>query len=55
LAPLYAVAKSLTDVYTTLRREGSTLAILDRLMPFDDFNRVVGLEEKYALDAKYKR
>jgi len=54
LAPLYAVAKSLTDVYTTLRREGSTLAILDRLMPFDDFNRVVGLEEKYALDAKYK-
>jgi methylisocitrate lyase len=54
LAPLYAVAKSLTDVYTTLRRDGSTLAILDRLMPFDDFNRVVGLEEKYALDAKYK-
>jgi methylisocitrate lyase len=54
LAPLYAVAKSLTDVYTTLRRDGSTLAILDRLMPFDDFNRVLGLEEKYALDAKYK-
>lgn len=54
LAPLYSVAKSLTDVYTTLRRDGSTLAILDRLMPFDDFNRIVGLEEKYAMDAKYK-
>ena len=54
LAPLYSVAKSLTDVYTTLRRDGSTLAILDRLMPFDDFNRIVGLEEKYALDTKYK-
>jgi len=54
LAPLYSVAKSLTEVYTTLRRDGSTLAILDRLMPFDDFNRIVGLEEKYALDAKYK-
>ena len=54
LAPLYAVAKSLTDVYTTLRRDGSTLAILDRLMPFDEFNRIVGLEEKYALDTKYK-
>ena len=25
-----------------------------RLMPFDDFNRIVGLEEKYALDAKYR-
>ncbi len=54
LAPLYSVAKSLTEVYTTLRRDGSTLAILDRLMPFDDFNQIVGLEEKYALDAKYR-
>lgn len=54
LAPLYSVAKSLTDVYSTLRREGSTLAILDRLMPFDEFNRIVGLEEKYALDTKYR-
>ena len=54
LAPLYSVAKSLTDVYTTLRRDGSTLAILDKLMPFDEFNDIVGLNEKYALDAKYK-
>ena len=54
LAPLYSVAKSLTTVYTTLRRDGSTLAILDQLMPFDDFNGIVGLNEKYALDAKYR-
>lgn len=54
LAPLYSAAKSLTDVYTTLRQEGSTLSILDRLMPFDDFNSIVGLNEKYQLDAKYK-
>jgi 2,3-dimethylmalate lyase len=54
LAPLYSVAKSLTEVYTTLRRDGSTLAILDRLMPFDEFNGIVGLDEKYALDAKYR-
>jgi len=54
LAPLYSVAQSLTNVYTTLRRDGSTLAILDRLMPFDEFNGIVGLEEKYQLDAKYK-
>src|SRR3990172_5630727 len=53
LAPLYSVAQSLTDVYTTLRRDGSTLAILDRLMPFDEFNGIVGLEEKYELDTKY--
>jgi methylisocitrate lyase len=54
LAPLYAVAKSLNDVYSTLRRNGSTLDILDRLMPFDEFNQIVGLDEKYAIDAKYK-
>ncbi len=54
LAPLYSVAQSLTDVYTTLRKEGSTLSILDRLMPFDEFNDIVGLNEKYLLDAKFK-
>ena len=54
LAPLYGVAQTLTDVYKTLRRQGSTETILDRLMPFNQFNEIVGLEEKYALDAKYK-
>lgn len=54
LAPLYSVAKSLTEVYATLRRDGTTVDILDRLMPFDEFNRIVGLEEKYRLDEKYR-
>ena len=54
LAPLYSVARSLTEVYTALRHDGSTLKIIDRLMPFNEFNDIVGLEEKYALDAKYK-
>jgi methylisocitrate lyase len=54
LAPLYSVAQSLTEVYATLRKDGSTLAILDRLMPFNQFNEIVGLDEKYALDSKYR-
>jgi methylisocitrate lyase len=54
LAPLYSVAKSLSDIYTTLRREGSTMSILNRLMAFDDFNEIVGLNEKYAVDARYR-
>ena len=54
LAPLYSIAKSLTDVYSTLRREGSTTKILDRLMPFDEFNEIVGLEEKYSLDQRFR-
>jgi methylisocitrate lyase len=54
LAPVYSVAKSLAEVYSTLRRDGSTARILDRLMPFNDFNEIVGLEEKYLLDQKYR-
>jgi 2,3-dimethylmalate lyase len=54
LAPLYSVAKSLTEVYSTLRGDGSTTKILDRLMPFDEFNEIVGLKEKYSLDEKYR-
>jgi methylisocitrate lyase len=54
LAPLYSIAKSLTDVYSTLRREGSTTKILERLMPFDEFNEIVGLEEKYSLDQRFR-
>jgi 2,3-dimethylmalate lyase len=54
LAPIYTVAQSLSEVYSTLRREGSTLGILEKLMPFDEFNEIVGLNEKYSLDARYK-
>jgi methylisocitrate lyase len=54
LAPLYSVAKTLAATYETLRREGSTVRILDQLMPFDDFNEIVGLSDKYETDAKYK-
>ena len=54
LAPVYSIAKSLAEVYSTLRRDGSTVSILDRLMPFDDFNEIVGLQEKYTLDQKYR-
>jgi 2-methylisocitrate lyase-like PEP mutase family enzyme len=54
LAPVYSVAQSLKDVYLTLRRDGSTKAILDKLMPFDEFNQIVGLDEKYALDGRFR-
>jgi 2,3-dimethylmalate lyase len=54
LAPVYTVARALTEVYSTLRRDGSTSAVLDKLMPFDEFNEIVGLNAKYALDEKYR-
>ncbi len=54
LAPLYSMAKALADTYGTLRREGSTLRVMDNLMPFDDFNDIVGLNDKYEVDARYR-
>ena len=54
LAPLYASAKALKEVYGALRAQGTTQGILDRLMPFDEFHEIVGLDEKYALDARYR-
>lgn len=54
LGALYASARALKEVYTTLRKSGTTAGMIDHLMTFDEFHDIVGLEEKYALDARYK-
>ncbi|MGH7845212.1 MAG: isocitrate lyase/PEP mutase family protein [Candidatus Binatia bacterium] len=54
LSPIYACAQALKDVYSTLRRTGTTKETMDRLISFDEFHDIMGLHEKYALDAKYK-
>jgi hypothetical protein len=42
------------DAYARLRRTGDTRDAGDRLLSFDRFNEIVGVEEKYALDAKFR-
>lgn len=54
LGPLYASAKALQEIYATLRAHGTTENVLDRLVSFDEFHSIVGLEEKYVMDAKYR-
>jgi methylisocitrate lyase len=54
LGPLYASARALQDVYGALKRAGTTHEVMDRLISFEEFNDIIGLEEKYALDAKYR-
>jgi methylisocitrate lyase len=51
VSALFAAARAMEEVYGALRRDGSTRAVRDRMLAFDDFNRLIGLEEKYALDA----
>lgn len=54
LAPLYAAARALKDIYGTLAEKETTREILERLISFDEFHDIVGLKEKYELDRKYR-
>jgi 2-methylisocitrate lyase-like PEP mutase family enzyme len=53
VAPIYAAAKALIDVYGQLRREGSTRGSFDRLVPFAEFNDLVDLQAVYALERDF--
>jgi 2-methylisocitrate lyase-like PEP mutase family enzyme len=53
LTAIYAAARAMRDVFAHLRAHGTTRDALDRLLSFDEFHDLVGLEEKYALDARY--
>jgi 2-methylisocitrate lyase-like PEP mutase family enzyme len=55
LSILFAYAKVAREIVTALRCEGSTRSHVDKLMRFDEFNRLVRLESKYEAEEKYAR
>jgi methylisocitrate lyase len=55
LSGLYAAARALDETYRTLRRDGTTTALADRMMHFDEFNDLIGVEQRYAADDTYRR
>ncbi len=54
LTGVYTAAKAMSDAFDHLLEKGNSLAILDKMMQFDEFTSVVGLNEKLSLDEKYK-
>lgn len=54
LSGLYAAAGALDRTYRHLRAQGETDSISDSLIAFDEFAAVVGLEERYAADERYR-
>jgi 2-methylisocitrate lyase-like PEP mutase family enzyme len=50
---LYAVLKTLEEVFGQLQKTGTTLSVADRLHSFHEFNQLVGLNEYSALEIKY--
>jgi 2-methylisocitrate lyase-like PEP mutase family enzyme len=53
LAALYAAAKAVTEVLTELKERETTAALYDRMLTFDEFGDLVGLEQRYADEARY--
>ena len=54
LTALYASAKAMQDMFTLIKTAGTTKDSLDRLLPFQQFNDLIGLDDYYASDEKYK-
>jgi 2-methylisocitrate lyase-like PEP mutase family enzyme len=51
----YAITKAVRDLFETLYRTGTTAGLEDRMVKFDEFNRLVGLEETRKKEEKYMR
>lgn len=54
LAGLYAAAKAVQQVYQKLKADETTSGLEDRLMTFDEFNDVIGVDRKYDLATRYE-
>ena len=53
LAGLFSAARSLAQMYAKLRRDGTTTGAEDQLMSFEEFNTLIGVEEKYRLAERF--
>ncbi|HZR79497.1 MAG TPA: isocitrate lyase/PEP mutase family protein [Candidatus Binatia bacterium] len=45
VAAILAQARAVDDVFLALRREGTTVGMLERIYPFEDFNALLGLDD----------
>ncbi|HJQ82695.1 MAG TPA: oxaloacetate decarboxylase [Candidatus Binatia bacterium] len=50
---LVAATRAMRDVFAALRRDGSTRAVADRLLPFAEMNRLLGVEERYRREREW--
>ena len=53
LAGLFAAARAVQDVLVELRDKGTTAAVADSVLAFEEFNELVGLAERYADEARF--
>ncbi len=53
LAALFSAAHAIESIYRKLKRDETTLGEEQRLMAFDAFNDLIGVEERYALAERF--
>jgi len=53
LAGLFAAAQAVSEVLRELRDEETTAGALDSMLAFDELNELVGLDARYADEARY--
>lgn len=53
LAGLFSAAKIMEEIFRKLQLAGTTLGDEQRLMTFSEFNRLIGVEEKYDLAERF--
>jgi 2-methylisocitrate lyase-like PEP mutase family enzyme len=53
LSAMFAAAKAMDKTYRHLLAHGTSTALKNEMMDFNEFADLIGLEEKYALDQKY--
>jgi hypothetical protein len=54
LSGLYASTRALEETYQHIRANASTRDLDSRMSSFDEFNQLIGVEERYLDDARYK-
>ena len=52
--PLYAATKAVKDYIAELKAAGTTMGRIDRMIPFEDFNQLIGLPEYVRLEERYR-
>ena len=50
---LYAVSKLLQNLYSEMKKTGSYGRFTNQMIPFDEFNKIIGLDKISKLEEKY--
>lgn len=54
VASVFTVSRALSALYRTLKETGSTRAMHDRMVSFEEYTQIVGLAEMRAREARYE-